>query len=331
MNVEIRSHLSGGTLSAWHELIKNAGLTAERCAERTVLVFEGDELIATGARDGYVLKYLAVSERHRGEDLTSVVLSELRRDAFSDGYRHLFLYTKPENRYTLESLFFYPVVKSADVLVMENKRGGLSDYLESLPEAPKGGVVGATVMNCNPFTLGHKHLIERAAGECKHMFVFVLSEDKSDFSAADRLEMVRRGTRHLKNVTVLETGPYLISSSTFPTYFLKDRERAESAACEVDIEMFAQHLAPRLNITRRYVGTEPASPLTAKYNGALKKMLPPRGVEVHEVERYSEDGAPISASAVRELIRQGDLAGVSRLVPKTTLAYLVEKNYLKED
>lgn len=328
MNVEITSRLSGGRLTMWRELIDKAGLIAGECAERTVLVFDGEELIASGARDGCVLKYMAVKDSHRGEDLTSVVLTELRRDAFADGHSHLFLYTKPENRYTFESLFFYPVVETDSVLVMENKRDGLAKFLAELPEAPTDGVIGAAVMNCNPFTLGHKYLIERAASECEKVFVFVLSEDASEFTAEDRLEMVRRGTARLENVTVLPTGPYLISSSTFPTYFLKDRERAKGAACEVDIEIFVQHLAPRLGITRRYVGTEPLSPITAEYNAALREKLPKHGIEVCEVERKEACGAPISASEVRELIKGRDVEALRRYVPTTTLDYLTEKNYV---
>ena len=328
MNFEITSHLFGNRLAMWRDLIASAGLVADGCAERTVLVFDGDELVATGGRDGCVLKLIAVAGSHRGEDLTSSVLTELRRDAFADGHRHLFLYTKPENRYTFESLFFYPVVESESVLVMENERDGFAKFLDTLPKAPTDGEVGAIVMNCNPFTLGHKYIIERAAGECRRVFVFVLSEDKSEFSAADRLEMVKLGTAHIPNVTVLPTGPYLISSATFPTYFLKDRERARDAACEVDIEIFARHLAPRLSINRRYVGTEPLSRLTAEYNAALKEKLPRAGIQVCEIERVSKDGAPISASTVRELIRKRDTDALSRLLPSTTLDHLRKKNYI---
>ena len=322
MNFEITSRLSGAALTEWRELVISAGLSAEKCAERTVLVYDGGKLVATGGRDGAILKMLAVRDSHRGEDLTSAVLTELRRDAFEAGYTHLFLYTKPENKFTFESLFFYPVVSTDSVLVMENKRGGLRAFLDSLPEAPKTGITGAAVMNCDPFTLGHRALIERAASECDRVFVFVLSEDGGEFPPTDRLEMVRRGTADLSNVTVLESGPYLISRATFPTYFIKDRDRADTAACEIDVEIFSHALAPRLGITRRYVGTEPLSPLTAKYNAALKQALPSRGIDVFEIPRVSHSDAPISASAVRELIKKRDTGRLSELVPKTTLDYL---------
>ena len=328
MNFEITSHLCGNRLAQWRNLIGASALVADRCAERTLLVFDDDKLIATGGRDGCILKLIAVDKDHRGEDLTASVLTELRRDAFAEGYSHLFLYTKPENRYMFESLFFYPVVESESVLVMENKQNGIAQFLDTLPEPPVHGEVGAIVMNCNPFTLGHRYLIERAAAECQRVFVFVLSEEKSEFSAADRLEMVKRGTADIPNVTVLSSGPYLISSATFPAYFLKDRDRARGAACEVDIEIFIRHLAPRLSITRRYVGTEPLSDLTAEYNAALKEKLPRAGIEVREIERLSEHDAPISASLVRELIKKRDVDALSHLVPLTTLEYLQQRKYI---
>ena len=224
MNFEITSHLIGAKYEAWKNLIESAGLVEDSVSERTILVYDEDELIAAGSRDGYVLKYIAVSDSHRGEDITARLLTELRRDAFDFGYSHLFLYTKPENRYTFESLFFYPICATDSVLVMENKKGGISELIDSFPKHPSCGVIGSAVMNCNPFTNGHKALIEQASRECDHVYVFVLSEEKSDFSFIDRLNMVKLGTAELKNVTVLPTGPYLISSATFPTYFLKDRE-----------------------------------------------------------------------------------------------------------
>ena len=159
------------------------------------------------------------------------------------------------------------------------------------------------------------------------MYVFVLSEDKSYFSAKDRLEMVKRGTRDLKNVTVLPTGPYLISSATFPTYFLKEREKATQIQCLLDIEIFAKYYAPKFNITRRYVGTEPLSPMTNQYNQALRESLPGKGIALREISRLETDNAPISATTVRSCLQNAD--ALRSLVPETTMAYLTENDLLK--
>jgi [citrate (pro-3S)-lyase] ligase len=180
-------------------------------------------------------------------------------------------------------------------------------------------------MNCNPFTLGHQHLIQTAASECDRLYVFVLSEDKSQFSAADRLALVKAGTAHLPNVTVLPTGPYLISSATFPTYFLKDREQAGSVQCSLDIEIFARYYAPHFGITHRFVGTEPLSPMTGQYNEALKAHLPERGIVLTEIPRLETGDAPISATAVRQALDEGK--DFRHLVPDTTYEYLIQGGF----
>ena len=152
--------------------------------------------------------------------------------------------------------------------------------------------------------------------------MFVLSEDKGHFSAKDRMEMVKRGTAHLPNVTVLPTGPYLISSATFPTYFLKERDQADRIQCMLDIQIFGQHFAPAFSISRRYVGSEPLSPLTNRYNETLKENLPPYGIEFIQIPRLEQGATPISASAVRAALAAGDWDTVRNLVPKTTFDYL---------
>ena len=154
------------------------------------------------------------------------------------------------------------------------------------------------------------------------MYVFVLSEDKSRFSAADRLKMVQQGTRDLPNVTVLPTGPYMISSATFPTYFLKDREQAPQVHCDLDIAVFAKHFAPHFAITRRYVGTEPGSALTEAYNRALQAQLPGYGIEVREIPRLEKEAVPVSASKVRALLDAGE--DIRPFVPETTYEFLTQ-------
>lgn len=312
----------------WAALLAKTGLHGEDTPEVTVLLWDGDILAATGSRSGSLIKYLAVDPAYQGEDLTASVLTVLRRDAFDAGCRHLFLYTKPMNRYKLQELFFYPVAQTQDVLLMEDRKDGLRQFIASLPRCDGAGTVGALVMNCDPFTRGHLHVIEQAAQRCDHVYVFVLSEDRSRFPAADRLALVRAGTAHLKNVTVLPSGPYMISAATFPTYFLPQRDKAADISCALDVEIFGRHIAPALGITHRFVGTEPLSPLTARYNDALKTLLPAFGVEVTEIPRLEQGQQPISASRVRALWETGDLTAIEPLVPPTTYEYL--KTHLQE-
>lgn len=350
MDIELLSRLQGQKRKIWTDFLTRAGLEADDNTDQTVLIWDDGRLIAAGSRQENLLKCIAVDSDRRGEDLTATLLTKLRQEAFRQGHRHLFLYTKPLNKYMFSSLFFYPVAQTDKVLLMEDQKDGIRSFLERLPVMKTAaadstatgytakipgstgrqttGIIGAAVMNCNPFTLGHRYLIETAAKECDCLYVFVLSENKSRFSAADRLEMVRLGTQDLSNVTVLPTGPYLISSATFPTYFLKERELAEQIHCQLDIEIFTGYFAPRFSITKRYVGTEPISPMTNQYNEALKAHLPEKGIELAELPRLETEGTPISASAVRALIDAGKPEEVRVLVPQTTFHYLQAKGLL---
>lgn len=324
MDLELHSPLRGSKVNIWQDFLSKAGLAAGEMPGQTVLIWENGQLIATGSRTGNLLKYIAVDPARQGEGLLAKVLTALRQEAFREGYSHLFLYTKPANAPLFSDLLFYPVAQTGDVLLMEDRKDGIQAFLRELAPQKHPGKIGAAVMNCDPFTLGHQYLLETAAKDCDHLYVFVLSEDKGHFSAAQRLEMVRRGTAHLPNVTVLPTGPYLISSATFPTYFLKDRDRAEQIHCQLDVEIFARHFAPAFSIATRYVGTEPLSPLTHQYNGVLKAQLPQKGIDVIEIPRLSIDNTPVSASAVRAAIKTGDLQTLQALLPPTTLAYLTD-------
>ena len=325
MNVEIAVKLHGARLAAWQALLAESGLTYDDPVDRIALVFDADELVATASRKENLFKYIAVKRDRQGEDLTATAISALRTDAFSEGYKHLFLYTKPENEKIFSTLFFYHVASTDSVLLMESRQNGIFEFVSALPKGRGEGRIGALVMNCDPFTLGHQYLIRKASSECDWVYVFVLSEDKSFFSAGDRMEMVKRGTAHLENVTVLPTGPYLISSATFPTYFIKDRENVAEIQCKLDIEIFIKYFVPAFSITARYVGDEPYSPTTERYNKALAEHLPGQGVELVELKRAEADGSPISASRVREAIKRGRTEEIAGLVPKTTLDYLKDK------
>ena len=192
MDIEVSLRPSGRKERLWTDFLNNAQLQADENLEQTVLVWDDGQLVATGSRQGNVLKCIAVDPFRQGEGLTATVLTALRQEAFAAGHRHLFLYTKPKNKLQFSSLFFYPVAQTDTVLLMEDKPRGIRSFLDTLPADKTAGRVGAAVMNCNPFTLGHQYLIETAAKQCDRLYVFVLSEDKSQFSAADRMELVKK-------------------------------------------------------------------------------------------------------------------------------------------
>jgi cytidyltransferase-like protein len=186
------------------------------------------------------------------------------------------------------------------------------------------GSIGAIIMNCNPFTLGHRYLIEKALEEVDRLYIFVVEEDRSDFKLTDRIKMIKKGVAHLNDrVKVVSSGNFIISSRTFPEYFAKTQLTAEKVDTTNDLALFGAVIAPALNITRRFIGEEPYCNVTRQYNETMKRILPPMGVEVHEIPRAEKDGRAISASLVRQLLEERDWNTLEGMVPPTTHDYLV--------
>ena len=178
---------------------------------------------------------------------------------------------------------------------------------------------GVVVMNCNPFTLGHRYLIEQAAKQVERLFVMVVREDCSLFAYAERKAMVEQGVAHLKNVTVIDGSEYAISQATFPTYFLKRLDDAADTQMLLDLDLFRRHIAPALGTTVRFVGTEPTDRLTRRYNQLMHEVL----ADVIETARLEKEGNTVSASRVRKAMEQGDMSTIRQLVPPTTLPYII--------
>ena len=324
MDIEIGAPLRPWRQKAVAQFLAREALDYDPAIPFTVNLLDDDNIVATGSLEGNICKCIAVDPAYQGEGLTATIITHLRQEAFRQGLRHLFLYTKPKNRFLFEGLSFYRVAETADTLLMENVKGGVQQFVSGLKRPENPGTVGAIVANCNPFTLGHRYLVEQAASQVDTLHLFVLSEDKSFFPAADRMMLVQQGVADLKNVIVHPTGDYLISAATFPTYFIKDKDRIPEIRCQLDLEVFANHFAPALGITRRFVGTEPLSPVTDAYNRQMMDFLPKKGIEVTLIQRKELGGAPISASRVRALLEEQDWAQLETLVPPTTLSYLKE-------
>ena len=315
--------------------LSDSGLDYDDTVDYSVMLCEDDGTpAAAGSLSGKVIKCIAVAESHRGENLTARVISLITDEAVRRGITHLFLYTKPENIAQFSGVSFYPVLRTKDVLFMENKKGGIDEFVENLkaetaekfPEFQAAKRTGAIVANCNPFTLGHRYLIEKAAAECDILHVFVVSENAGLFTDEERFAMVKSGVSDLENVIVHPSGDYMVSKAVFPTYFLKDKSKAGDIGCELDLKIFGEYFASGLGINARFVGTEPYSEVTAAYNSAMKEMLPAYGVKVTEITRMADpSGKAVSASRVRELLAEGRKEEALSLVPDVTKTVIEEK------
>ncbi|NDL66834.1 [citrate (pro-3S)-lyase] ligase [Clostridiales bacterium F-3ap] len=303
------------------------GIGFEEDVEYTMVLEEGEKVVGTGSLNRNVLKCIAVDGEHRSMGLMNRIVGHLIQEAYQRGETHLFVYTKPSNEVLFTQLGFHKIISLHDeVLLLENSGDGFSDYLKALGGCKvEGERIASIVVNCNPFTKGHRHLIEKAAVENDWLHVFVVWEGKSLFPSDVRHALVEEGTKDIRNVTVHRGKDYIISAATFPSYFLKEGQDAVEIHGKLDLCLFAAFIAPALGITRRYVGEEPYCPVTKKYNEIMKEILPAYGIEVCEIPRLSADGDAISASKVRRLIRRDDYMSLWRIVPETTYRFLLSE------
>lgn len=298
-------------------------LTLDKDVDYTLVLRQRGEIVATCSKAGRVLKCFAVKEELRGEGVASLLVTSLIDVLFDQGIYHCFVFTKPESTKIFTSLNFKLLAMGEKAALLENGLYTIDRYIRSLRD--KSGIIpgaAALVMNCNPFTLGHRYLIEKAAVENSQVVVFVVEEDKSLFPFIDRIELVKQGISHLDNVLVIPGGEYIISSATFPSYFIRERGEISKAFAQIDAEIFGKYFCRELGIKRRYIGMEPYCETTNCYNEILKTTLPKYGVEVVEIPRCIEGGKPISASSVRQLIKEGKLQEAAALIPLSTLNFL---------
>ena len=290
-----------------------------------VLDTEGN-LLAGGGLYRDIIKCIAVSESARSEGYSVPLISRLIAIAAERGYTNVKVFTKPGNRTVFESLGFRLLASAPKAILMENGRG-LETYCTYLRVHRVTGVI---VMNANPFTLGHRYLVEQAVavipGEARkaglgNLTIIPVRENLSRFPYPERLEMIRQGSEGLADV--VEGSDYQISAATFPTYFLKDLSDASETQMRLDIDLFGRHIAPALGATVRFIGSEPADPLTARYNALMKEMLPSYGIDVVEIPRLTKAGKTITASSVRAFLDEGSFKASSALTPPSTWPYLL--------
>ncbi|WP_051650245.1 adenylyltransferase/cytidyltransferase family protein [Selenomonas sp. AB3002] len=182
--------------------------------------------------------------------------------------------------------------------------------------------VGAIVMNCNPFTKGHRYLIEESIKLVDCLIIFVVEEDKSLFSFTERFQMVQKGVKDLKKVIVVPGGAFILSQTTFPEYFIKIKDEDIRMNVEYDVSLFAEFIAKPLGITYRFVGEEKEDPVTAEYNAAMNRILPKYDIRLIEIPRISQDNTLISASRVRHSLEAGNGEKAADMLPNSSREHL---------
>lgn len=310
---------------------------------------DGDEILAGGGLDGNVIKCVAVSESARSEGLMNILVSRLIVIAREEGRDSVKAFTKPENEGIFKSLGFGLLASAPKAILMENGRGGLPEYKKYLASLARPGRNGAIVMNANPFTKGHRYLVEQAASLVDNLYVIVVKEDRSRFPYVERKAMIEAGCAGLDNVVVCEGSDYAISAATFPTYFLKKLDDATDTQIALDLDLFVNHIAKPLGVTVRFAGSEPEDALTRRYNELMAEILPGtsvavvrqahqpdpelvkgsalrqarRPIDFVEIPRLEQNGKPLSATSLRRALDKGGFKEAMEYIPESSIPYLV--------
>lgn len=297
--------------------------------DETIGIYEHDQLVATGSLAGNVLKYIGVCNQNsvQGAYFNQIVSELVNRAAQRDVF-HLFVFTKPQYIKSFEHIGFSLLASSPYAGILETGDWSVDRYLEKIPKFSSSDKIAAIVMNANPFTNGHRYLVERASQKNDHVYVFVVNHDVSLFTTQERIKLVKEGTKDLKNITVLSGDDYMVSFATFPAYFLKDNVDQIHYQTQLDAEIFKEKIAPALHIGTRFLGNEPNSHTTSIYNQMLQETLSPEvAVEIIERKKDTKDNV-ISARNVREAIKIGYIEKIKEWVPITTNEFI--NTHLKE-
>ncbi len=317
-------------------LLEKEGIERDKNLDYSIGLFDDNyDLVATGSCFANTLRCMAVSSEHQGEGLMNQIISHLIEFQYSRGNTSLFLYTKCNTARFFGDLGFYEIARvEGKVVFMENRRTGFSDYLKRLQretsaflESRKrtGRENRCRHHECQPIYPGPP-LSGRtgclAAVDLLH--VFVVSEDASLVPFSVRRQLVAEGCADLSNVVCHETGPYMISNATFPSYFLKDSDTVIRSHAKLDIQVFLR-IAKALSVTDRFVGEEPFSQVTGIYNQVMAEELASAGLNCHVIPRKADEDGAISASEVRCLIRDGNFDALKKKVPACTFRYFTSE------
>lgn len=305
-------------------------LTMDKIDAALVLKEDGI-IIGSCCKFNNVLKMIAIDCNYQQNNLTATLLSEMQHILFEQNITHSFIFTPVKHKHIFTSLFYHEVIATDEVVLLEKGSQNIDQTIQNIIKQYniQKGNHGAIVINGNPMTLGHQYLIEQASQQVDRLFVFVVEEDVSFFSFEFRYRLIEKNTKHLDNVVVLASTSYIISHATFPNYFMRDLDHHFKMYATLDVSLFAKHFS-KLFIQTRFVGEEPLDPMTNMYNQMLRKELPKHGMHLKIIPRKESNHGVISASKVRECLKQGDYIKLKDFVSDLTYKEIMANKELVE-
>ncbi|WP_153369264.1 nucleotidyl transferase family protein [Candidatus Phytoplasma sacchari] len=306
--------------------------------EEYAVIFSNDknEIAAFIGRYANNLRCLVVKKKFRQYNISNILVDFMSKRIYKLNFREIFVFTKFDNLNIFENLGFKSIFHNDKFCFLTNRYDLFEKYLDylslnkiKLNHYKINTFNSVIVMNSNPFTKGHYFLIQNAIKQSQFVYIILVREELSLFTYEQRREMVKLGIKDLKNVKIIEGSNYLISKNVFPSYFFKSQEESSLEQMHLDSFIFSDFIAPRLDVKRRFVGSEPFSRTTELYNNVMKKIFLNKGLELIIIPRILFKTRAISATIVRKLFIKGEFQKIKKLVPLSTFNFLKNLNYLE--
>lgn len=200
----------------------------------------------------------------------------------------------------------------------------LDDYITVLRRHRKEDetkIYGCVVVNANPCTNGHIHLIRQALKEVDYLYVFLVEQSCGLFSYLDRELMLKESLKNQDRVEILSGGSVFTTSKGYPGYF---NRMGNNTSPLLNHKIFAERIAPTLSISKRFFGEESDDVVTRQLNATALEYLPRQGIKVKIIKRLTYDGRPISAKNVRRLYAEKQYGIMEKLVPQFVYHHLLD-------
>ncbi|MBZ7986895.1 GNAT family N-acetyltransferase [Campylobacter canadensis] len=291
------------------------------------VVFYKDKIIACICKFKLMIKYVIIDKEHQKENIFSLLLNTMITYAKEQNINTLRLCTCKHNAIKFQNFSFRLLCTSKELCLLEYGYSLFDEFINNIrAKLDTNKSYTSIVMNANPFTLGHKYLIDCALKHNENLILFIVSEDKSFFTFKERFMIVKENLKKYKNILIFPSGDYIISNATFSTYFLK--QDINLAKSYLDAKIFSSLIAPCLNIKSRFVGSEPNCKVTNAYNMALKECFKEDNLDLFELSRISINNKIISASLIRKYIAENNFNEIKKYLSDTSLKLIKKcKNF----
>ena len=184
------------------------------------------------------------------------------------------------------------------------------------------GNVGATVMSCNPFTLGHEWLCRTGSALFDEFLVFIMQDDlECVFAQADAEQLVKVAVEQFDNVYVVSMNGLFGYNEFWPEYIMKT-ETNKNVLRGIDTRRLLRCVASafnQLNVRWFVCGDESTDVITAQHVDSAQRVFAAHGVRTLVLPRKTLNNVTCATS-----LRDQVLAGDYQLLPAVCADYLRE-------